>query len=1550
MMRRFFKKAISLTLATVLTFSLVPVAEFTGTVTDVSAAETLKSDSKQIKDDIVPDTQLRYALSFIIGGDKYANITVGDLKNYEGEIDLSQYEDYEKIENLEGLGYARSASSIDASKLTKVKQIKEHEFQDCGFVTFGMPQNIEIIGKAAFFNCKNLTYVNLPDSLTIIQSEAFRNCKSLDGITFPENIRKIGDNAFAVCESLTSIKIPDGIDATIGNSGDDSAIGLGGQVFEGCSSLKKVELGSGMSAIPAGFLASTTSLRTITVPENVINIMDRAFAGSGIYSIDLSKNSKITTISTSVFDGCIYLMSVKLPENITKIEDAAFNSCINLYDFSFVTGLNKLVSIGNSAFAHCGFYEITIPATVESIGTYAFSGCESLNSVIIKDFDIVSGNLTKDIGDYSFSDCSTLKKVELPVKNENNVQVTVEIGSYAFSSCKQLEDINFPANLTEIGDYAFSGCGYSETDWNADDDEFIGTEKAKVYYIMPQNIHTKKQGNDEEVVLYTNFDARYYQPAKAYIDFSVCSTKKSDIGDDAIEICVQLSYDDPDYINGQKLHYQYSEGLENVDLSACSKLKLGTYAFYGCVNLKTVYLPDELREIPKYAFANCYTPVKNGRGKNVSSLGDVALYDEWYYGLTTVKFGSKLETIGEGAFSRDYRLVINGTLPSSLKTIGNRAFECCESLTKIVLPSSLEYIGSSAFLETSRILSKYMSDSKMLEINASNANNLKYIGADAFNKSAIGEFRMNSDAPVTRIFDNTFNGCQYLDNVEFGKNVASIGVGALGACLRLKAVKVYDGCTFHKESIKGEINEEKFPTDKKTTHGYSKGGTWYSATPVFNLVISPLNEYVTVRQNGSTNLPLYSIASDSTGYYSQVKIGDNTYNYSEGELAGENNPEKIYLLPKQTKVRNTVTANEYIKEFSTTPYAINLYGYKEGKDIPVNITERLELEIASNVVNTYSPTITYTVDVTAVPCTGINTNDKEYVSVASERGTTITPEFLSESGDEVTDKIEWKVLSGGEYIRLTPAEDGKTATVVPVGGGGANAEIQIKAGQIIKSVFINVVAPAYRIGLTPSEKLDMIYGKNAEITATVSYNSTYEELSKSYPDAVTFKSSDENIVKVIKTVDEDGKTICTLSPRGAGKAKITATAVAGNRTASVDVYVSSNSLQLTLSDGDGNKVAAGSIAKMRGNNGTTYTYGFNETLGNEEIIVTSSNEEVVTASVSARTKQITFKASKIGTSEITVYPAVGTVKNGVTFTVDVNGDVKRIILSNKSIPMGSSDSVFSSMRNVFNQEITEANAVNYASITDNEIKFTSSNPEYATVDKYGKVTAKKYSDSVKSVIITCTACDGNGEIVKSESTTVKIEKPTITGINITGSSSVYVGNSITCRLSVIPAEGEYTGIVVSYIKGNDKIASYELSNDLKTIKVTGKTAGSVVLKVEVKRYSAVLATKNINFSVKKAVVKTPSKVKWKKCRSAKKKVSLTWKKALNAQGYQIQISTKKNSGYKTVKTVSSGKKVKCTIRKLKKKTYYFRIRAFSKGADGSKKYGKWSAKKKIKVK
>ena len=103
------------------------------------------------------------------------------------------------------------------------------------------------------------------------------------------------------------------------------------------------------------------------------------------------------------------------------------------------------------------------------------------------------------------------------------------------------------------------------------------------------------------------------------------------------------------------------------------------YAFGGHYSaLKSIVLPDTVREIGDYAFANS------------PELKEVVL-------------PANLEKIGRGAFSYCERLK-KIVLPASLKTIDDEAFYGCIRLAALAVPAGVTYIGTDAFASCENLL------------------------------------------------------------------------------------------------------------------------------------------------------------------------------------------------------------------------------------------------------------------------------------------------------------------------------------------------------------------------------------------------------------------------------------------------------------------------------------------------------------------------------------------------------------------------------------------------------------------------------------------------------------------------------------------------------------------------------------------------------------------------------------------------------------------------------------------------------------------------------
>ncbi|MBR4552687.1 MAG: leucine-rich repeat domain-containing protein, partial [Bacteroidaceae bacterium] len=197
-----------------------------------------------------------------------------------------------------------------------------------------------------------VTYSGTTYSVTSIERYAFYDCTGLTSITIPSSVTSIGKWAFFGCSGLTSINIP------------NSVTSIGERTFLGC-----------------------TGLTSITIPSSVTSIGRSAFYGcTGLTSITIP--SSVTSIGGDAFWGCTGLTSITIPSSVTSIEGNAFSNCTGLSSIKVEAGNKKydsrhncnaiIETASNTLVAGCK--TTTIPSSVTSIGSYAFSGCTGLTS------------------------------------------------------------------------------------------------------------------------------------------------------------------------------------------------------------------------------------------------------------------------------------------------------------------------------------------------------------------------------------------------------------------------------------------------------------------------------------------------------------------------------------------------------------------------------------------------------------------------------------------------------------------------------------------------------------------------------------------------------------------------------------------------------------------------------------------------------------------------------------------------------------------------------------------------------------------------------------------------------------------------------------------------------------------------------------------------------------------------------------------------------------------------------------------------------------------
>lgn len=153
------------------------------------------------------------------------------------------------------------------------------------------------------------------------------------------------------------------------------------------------------------------------------------------------------------------------------------------------------------------------------------------------------------------------------------------------------------------------------------------------------------------------------------------------------------------------------------------------------------------------------------------------------------------------------------------------------------------------------------------------------------------------------------------------------------------------------------------------------------------------------------------------------------------------------------------------------------------------------------------------------------------------------------------------------------------------------------------------------------------------------------------------------------------------------------------------------------------------------------------------------------------------------------------------------------------------------------------------------------------------------------------------------------------------------------------ADLDDSGKLVPYKAGTTKITMNIEEND------TAEQPALVIAEWNVTVESNTPAVTPAAPVVSKPAPATPAKLKVKNVK--KKTARITWKKAANAEGYEVFRSTKKKKGYKLVADVQTNnyknKKLK------KKKTYYYKVRSYN-VVNGKKVYSNFSSVKKVKIK
>lgn len=233
-----------------------------------------------------------------------------------------------------------------------VQEIDDGAFMGCSSLqSVAIPDGMLSIANGIFQRCVSLRTVSLPDSVREIGSNAFSSCSSLRSLTLPQELVQIGASAFLGCASLTGIAIPEGVTTIYENA------------FAECTSLSSVSIPETVSILGEGVFRST-ALQSIAIPAD-IHMVPNSLCSDCKQLDQVYLPDSITRIGSSAFWGCSSLKSISLPEGLLEIHDSAFLSS----GLVSITIPHKMESIGADAFNDCAALKEVIlqPATPFSV-------------------------------------------------------------------------------------------------------------------------------------------------------------------------------------------------------------------------------------------------------------------------------------------------------------------------------------------------------------------------------------------------------------------------------------------------------------------------------------------------------------------------------------------------------------------------------------------------------------------------------------------------------------------------------------------------------------------------------------------------------------------------------------------------------------------------------------------------------------------------------------------------------------------------------------------------------------------------------------------------------------------------------------------------------------------------------------------------------------------------------------------------------------------------------------------------------------------------------
>ena len=516
---------------------------------------------------------------------------------------------------------------------------------------------------------------------------------------------------------------------------------------------------------------------------------ETAFVSSSYYA-----TGDITILDKISVDGTDY--------PVTRIEDYAFGSNTEM---TSVTIPNSVTTIGSGAFSWCGaLTTVTIGSGVTYIGCDAFYGATAVEDVYLyADPEVLDWNDEGGCDDFKF-DGSTICHVADAVAwsskyagivnlifvdpttvpltcsyNESTQTLTISGTQFMpkYSSNKQpwrtyaseIKKVILEDGVPNISQYAFDCCS-SLTD-----------------VVIPNSVLSIDEYAFSSCSSLTSINLPASVKKFSPLAFTGCTNLTA----------INFASDNPEYktINGNvyskdgSTFVRLPQGKSSLEI-ADGVTEIGEYACYDCWNLKTISLPSSVGYIGYAAFQNCY-------GMTDFEIPGVGVIDSYAF--------AGCEGLKELS------------IPDNVIQINDYAFDSCENLTTVTLGKGLQYLSATAFPSCDKLNNFYVSKENPYfksdgGVIYNKGDNSLYIFPSGRTTAFIPEgvtsipgylfcnnhklTSISLPSTLLSIGFNSFYDCTHLVSVTIPNSVTTIDDYAFCGCSDLTSVTIGSGVTY----------------------------------------------------------------------------------------------------------------------------------------------------------------------------------------------------------------------------------------------------------------------------------------------------------------------------------------------------------------------------------------------------------------------------------------------------------------------------------------------------------------------------------------------------------------------------------------------------------------------------------------------------------------------------------------------------------------------------------------------------------------------------------